>query len=116
MNLGYKLKTFRVSQGLSLKEVSLKTNLSISFLSDIENNRSSPSISNLKLLSKKLNIPISYLLDDNDNDSEIIQEEILLSDIIKSLEGFSSWSEDDKLELFYYLKAKDSIRKFDKKS
>ena len=50
MNLGKKLKHFRKCNGLSLKELSTLTNLSISFLSDIEHDRSNPSISNLKIL------------------------------------------------------------------
>ncbi|MDY3360427.1 MAG: helix-turn-helix transcriptional regulator [Clostridium celatum] len=42
MSLGKRLKKFRKCNGLSLKELSALTNLSISFLSDIEHDRSNP--------------------------------------------------------------------------
>ena len=60
MNLGKKLKHFRKCNGLSLKELSTLTNLSISFLSDIEHDRSNPSISNLKILSKAFTFRIHW--------------------------------------------------------
>ena len=108
MNLGKKLKHFRKCNGLSLKELSTLTNLSISFLSDIEHDRSNPSISNLKILSKALNIPMYHLLEDSNSPTSY--ESIDFSELIPILLEFEDWDNEDKIELFYYLKAKKSIR------
>jgi transcriptional regulator with XRE-family HTH domain len=109
MNSGKKLKELRKSKGLTLKELSNHTNLSISFISDIEHNRSNPSISTLKIICKALEIPIAYLLEDDKIPSNLVHTDLdkLLSQLIND---FSSWSYDDKLELICYLKAKKHIR------
>ncbi len=80
MSVGDKLRALRKQNKLTLKELSEKTNLSISFISDIENKRRNPSIDNLKLLANALNVSVSDLLDEklyapkankfNNNDDE----------------------------------------------
>lgn len=111
MTLGEKLKAFRKSSKLSLKSLSEKTDVSISFLSDIENNRSNPSIDNLKLIAKALNTSVSYFIDDS---AESIFDGIIddgeLLQVINLLNNFKEWNTEDKLELLYYLKAKKVIR------
>ncbi|CAI3194832.1 helix-turn-helix transcriptional regulator [Clostridium neonatale] len=64
MSVGDKLRVLRKQNNLTLKELSEKTNLSISFISDIENKRRNPSIDNLKLLANALNVSVSDLLDE----------------------------------------------------
>lgn len=64
MSVGDKLRALRKQNKLTLKELSEKTNLSISFISDIENKRRNPSIDNLKLLANALNVSVSDLLDE----------------------------------------------------
>ena len=108
MNLGKKLKHFRKCNGLSLKELSALTNLSISFLSDIEHDRSNPSINNLKILSSALNIPMYHLLEDPNSPSS--DNSIDFSELVPILMEFEDWDNEDKIELFYYLKAKKTIR------
>ena len=111
MELGEKIRTVRKHHKLSLKELSEKTGISISFLSDIENSRSNPSLENLKLISKVLTTPISYFVEDTD--SNIFSESINDSEfipVIELLQDFSNWNVDDKKELVYYLKAKKIIR------
>lgn len=114
MNSGKKLKELRKAKGLTLRELSNSTNLSISFISDIEHNRSNPSISTLKILCNALDVPITYLLEDNKIPSGFLYtnlDELLLS----LINDFSSWSYDDKIELICYLKAKKYIRETLKK-
>lgn len=111
--IGDKLKTCRKSKKLSLKQLCEKTNnqISVSFLSDIENGRSNPSLEKLKLIAGVLDIPVSYFLEDSEtslyntanNDTEFIP-------VLELLNDFSSWSLEDKQELLYYLKAKKVIR------
>lgn len=64
LSVGDKLRVLRKQNNLTLKELSEKTNLSISFISDIENKRRNPSIDNLKLLANALNVSVSDLLDE----------------------------------------------------
>ena len=80
MSVGDKLRALRKQNKLTLKELSEKTSLSISFISDIENKRRNPSIDNLKILANALNVSVSELLDEklyaptankvNNNDDE----------------------------------------------
>lgn len=117
MKLGDKLKAIRKANGMSLQKLSDTTaemsesRISVSFLSDIENYRSNPSIDNLKIIAKALNTPVSYFVDDSENslfggaieDTEFVP-------VVELLKDFKSWSIEDKKELLYYLKAKRVIR------
>lgn len=113
MDLGNRLKSIRNSKGLSLKQLSenTKEKISVSFLSDIENNRSKPSIERLKDIAATLNTPISYFIDDAENSvfSSAIEDTDFIP-IIELLKDFKDWNIEDKKELLYYLKAKKTIR------
>lgn len=113
MQFGEKLKAIRKANGLSLKQLSLLTEekVSVSFLSDIENGRSKPSINNLKVIANALNTPISYFLEDSEKSpfSETI-EDIDFIPVAELLKDFSDWNIEDKKELLYYLKAKKLLR------
>lgn len=61
MNLGENIKKIRKLKGLTLKEMSLKTGITSSFLSDIENCKKLPSIDTLSKLSQGLNVPLYVL-------------------------------------------------------
>lgn len=113
MDLGDKLKSIRKAKGLSLKQLSenTKEKISVSFLSDIENNRSNPSIDRLKDIADTLNTPVSYFIDDAENNvfSSAIEDTDFIP-IIELLKDFKDWNIEDKKELLYYLKAKKTIR------
>lgn len=91
MNIGDKLRTFRKQNKLTLKELSINTGLSISFISDIENKRRNPSIDTLKVLAGALNISISEFLGEenslnyNNNFEPVVNETELLDEDAKSL-------------------------------
>lgn len=103
--LGEKLKTLRKAKKFSLKELSELTEISISFLSDIENNRSNPSIEKLKIICNALDIDPSFFLSSNSNPP------IENTELLELLSDYPTWKEEDKAELLYYLKAKNIIRK-----
>ncbi|WIF94456.1 helix-turn-helix domain-containing protein [Caminicella sporogenes] len=113
--VGKRIRKLRKERGLSLKELSKKTDISISFLSDIENGRSNPSLERLKDIARGLNTTVSYLLGETDDiqiNSEIKE---LLSNpeflkILDELKDFNSWSDEDKSEFLAYIKAKRMIR------
>lgn len=58
--IGQKINQLRISQGLTLKDLSEKTNLSISFLSQAERGLTSIAIVSLKNIAKALSVEMSY--------------------------------------------------------
>lgn len=113
MKLGDKLKSVRKSKGISLKELWKATGeqVSISFLSDIENGRSNPSIDNLKIIANALDTPVSYFIEDSSSSLfGTAVEDVDFIPIAELLKDFKDWNIEDKKELLYYLKAKKVIR------
>ena len=62
MEISEKIKNLRKDRGLSIKELSEKTDLSVGFISNLERNINSPSIANLQLICKVLDISLIDLL------------------------------------------------------
>lgn len=67
MSVGKRIKKVRLEKDLTLRELSKKVDISISFLSDIENERSNPSLERLKDIAKALNTSVSYFLEEQSN-------------------------------------------------
>jgi len=61
MTLGEKLRSIRTARALSLEDLAKKTNLTRSFLSQIEKNKTSPSISSLVRIAAALAVSMSDL-------------------------------------------------------
>ncbi|SHJ92886.1 helix-turn-helix domain-containing protein [Paramaledivibacter caminithermalis] len=114
--VGKRIKELRKERGLSLKDLSKRIDISISFLSDIENERSNPSLDRLKDIAKGLDTTVSYLLGESDNivfDDNIykVLSNPYMQEIINELKDFDSWSEEDRQEVLAYLRAKNLVRK-----
>ena len=63
MEIGEKLKKLRREKDLTLRELSEKTGISLSFISDIEHGRrKNPSIENLQKIARGLGVPTAELL------------------------------------------------------
>ena len=65
MKLSAKLRELRTKNNLTLKELSTKSGISVSFISDIENERRNPSIETLKILADALGVSADEFLKDN---------------------------------------------------
>lgn len=74
-SVGEKIKALRKKCNLTLKDLSEKANISISFLSDIENGRSNPSLERLNDIAKALNTSTSYLLDENIKETQFTRKD-----------------------------------------
>lgn len=75
MTLGEKLKHIRTARALSLEDLAKKTSLTRSFLSQIEKNRTSPSISSLIKIANSLGVRIGDLfLEEKSMENYIIRE------------------------------------------
>lgn len=64
MEFGQKLKSARVKLNLTISDVSVKTGIGASSLSDFENGKREPKISQLALLGNVYRRPLSFFLDD----------------------------------------------------
>lgn len=72
MQLGEKIKHFRKKKGFTIKQLSELTNLSSGFISNIERNLNSPSVSNLQQICKVLDINIVDLIQPSDDTQSMI--------------------------------------------
>lgn len=61
--LGPRLKEIRLKTGLSLREIARQLDVSPSFVSQIENGKSQPSVATLYSLSKLLGVPVDVLFE-----------------------------------------------------
>ncbi|MCK6622456.1 MAG: helix-turn-helix domain-containing protein [Calditrichaceae bacterium] len=60
--MGFKLKRFRLEKGLSLSELAEKTNLSVSYLSEIEKGKKYPKPEKILQLAQSLGVPFDDLV------------------------------------------------------
>lgn len=63
-DLGSQLKAIRLKTGMSLRELARQIDVSPSFVSQIENGKSQPSVSTLYALAKLLNVSVDELFED----------------------------------------------------
>ena len=68
-----KIKSLRNEQGLTLKDLSEKTELSVSFLSQIERGSSSLAITSLKKIADAFDVPITFFFDSETNHNYMLQ-------------------------------------------
>lgn len=69
-----KIKELRIQNGLTLKDLSEKTDLSISFLSQVERGASSLAITSLKKIADSLNVKITDFFENEPNHSYLVKE------------------------------------------
>ncbi len=70
-SIGERIKTLRTEQGMTLAELGEKTNLSISYLSQIERDKTSPSLITLEAIARSLNTGLRYLFE-SDNEAAFV--------------------------------------------
>ena len=70
MQLGTKLRILRKRRGYTLANVGNETHLSVSFLSDVERNRTKPSLDTLEKLAGCYQVTVNNLLGDVDFDTD----------------------------------------------
>lgn len=70
--LGLKIKRIRLNEKMTLAECSEVTGLSVGFLSQIENGKTSISIDNLQSLAKCLDVELNYFFDSDEKKQNIV--------------------------------------------
>ncbi len=66
IDIGPKIREIRLKKGLKLKDVARETGLSVSLISQVENNNTSPSLSTLIKLSNFLGMDAGYILGESE--------------------------------------------------
>ncbi|NQD67646.1 helix-turn-helix transcriptional regulator, partial [Bacillus haikouensis] len=66
-----KIKDLRQERGLTLKDLSAKTDLSVSFLSQVERGSSSLAITSLKKIADAFEVPITQFFDSETNNNYV---------------------------------------------
>jgi transcriptional regulator with XRE-family HTH domain/quercetin dioxygenase-like cupin family protein len=69
-NLGSRLKSVRIKAGLTLRELARQADVSPSFVSQIENGKSQPSVATLYVFAQLLNVSIDELFDQRGGEGE----------------------------------------------
>ncbi|MGM0863410.1 MAG: helix-turn-helix domain-containing protein [Bacillota bacterium] len=91
MSLGKNIKFFRKKAGMTQIKLAERSNISRSYLADIENERYNASLDVLKRISKALNVETSLLIEGDIDSSKISNEyEEVRNEILKTLQLFTN--------------------------
>jgi transcriptional regulator with XRE-family HTH domain len=72
-SIGERVKSLRIDQGLTLAELGARVNLSTSYLSQIERDRTQPSLTTLVNIAKVLNVEPRYFFETGENSILVVQ-------------------------------------------
>lgn len=73
MQLGRKIRDLRLRQGLTVQQLGEATGLSKGFVSQVENSRTSPSLSTLQDLARALKTSVAYLVAEDDQQPHVVR-------------------------------------------
>lgn len=74
MEIGKKLKKLRLKKNMTLQELARMTGLSTSFISQVERELTSPSLSSLKKITDALDVTLAFLFADEDQQLKVIRK------------------------------------------
>ncbi len=101
--IGQKIKERRQELSMSLRDIGEKTGLSASFISQVENNLTEPSINSLQKIALALNVPMFTFLNGGEHPERVVrsnarkrlsfpnphlQYELLTDDLSRQMAGF----------------------------
>lgn len=75
MNIGNTIRSIRQRKKITIAELCEGTGLSKGFISNVENNKTSPSISTLENIAGYLNVPLPYLLLEEQQRMRIVRKQ-----------------------------------------
>lgn len=74
MDIGSMIRTIRKRKNITIPQLCEGTGLSKGFISNVENNKTSPSIATLNTIAQYLNVPLAYFLLEQDNRMNIVRK------------------------------------------
>lgn len=75
MDIGATIRAIRTRKGITIPQLCEGTGLSKGFISNVENNKTSPSIATLENISIFLNVPLAYLLLKKEQRMQVIRKD-----------------------------------------
>jgi transcriptional regulator with XRE-family HTH domain len=75
MNIGSTIRTIRKRKNITIAQICEETGLSQGFLSQVETNKTSPSIATLESIAQALKVPLAYLLLKQEERMNIVRKE-----------------------------------------
>jgi transcriptional regulator with XRE-family HTH domain len=75
MNLGKRLAELRRKRGLATGELAARAKVSSGFISQLEHNRTSPSLATLQRVAAALDVPLTYVLLDDDLRPQVVRQQ-----------------------------------------
>jgi transcriptional regulator with XRE-family HTH domain len=75
MDIGSTIRTIRKRKKITIAQICAETGLSQGFMSQVETNKTSPSIATLDSIAKALNVPLTYLLMKKEERMSIVRKE-----------------------------------------
>lgn len=75
MDLGASIKAIRKRKGLTIPQLAEGTGLSKGFISNVENNKTSPSIATLETIATYLKVPVTYFLLGQEERMTVVRKE-----------------------------------------
>jgi transcriptional regulator with XRE-family HTH domain len=97
MKIGTAIKTIRKQKGLSQKDLSKLSSISVNALSLIETNSTFPQKTTIESISKSLGVPVSYLLFLSISDEDIPIEKRQIFNTLNSAMKQMLLAENDKM-------------------
>lgn len=120
MTVGSRIKILRKQRKMTLKELGAQTGLSSSFLCDVEQGRTKPSLNRLNEIACALETSVAYLMGEDcfsdrlplwvQETSRLLLDSNLGIQILQELTNFNEWTLEDQQELLHYLNAKELLR------
>ncbi|MCR2807376.1 helix-turn-helix domain-containing protein [Paenibacillus soyae] len=75
MNIGSSIRAIRKRKNVTIMQICEETGLSQGFMSQVENNKTSPSIATLESIAKALKVPLAYLLLRQEERMQIVRKD-----------------------------------------
>lgn len=110
MNLGEKIREKRKRMDMTQKALSERSGVSVTFISDIEKGRTSPSIATMLKICEALDLP-AYMLFLDEKGTEVMEHHQSYSALEPYLKDYDSWPSTDKEDLVKFLNYKLSSMK-----
>lgn len=111
MNVGKKFRELKQLKKVKLKDLSRDSGLSVSYISDILNERANPSLAALEKLAGSFGVSPSWVMEPTSAEYETSPEAQLQS----ALALVPLWPETDQSDLLEYIQAKNAIIRLNSK-
>lgn len=101
--VGQRMQRLRKENGYTQEQIAAALNVTVAFISNIENNRAKMNLRVITYYAKLLNVSIDYLLQ-AENDEESSKDTILNQEILRLLHGYSIEEKEKLIKVLRLIK------------